>query len=184
MIDWHILIHPLPRLKYRNARQNIIWNIWDQTILSIHVSKVRKEDSLIVVYRAIVRLYNPQEGQGQRQAVGDGVKKPIDLASNEYLEWSQDQACCSCSVAKSCPALCDPMECSTPGFPVPHHSRWRRTHIHIPSSPCPLDRMLHSALSCCILLFLTLFQLNFALLKNYLFITIFRSKILLRYSDI
>ena len=55
-------------------------------ILSIHVSKVRKEDSLIVAYRAIVRLYNPQEGQGQRQAVGVGVKKPIDLASNEYLE--------------------------------------------------------------------------------------------------
>ena len=26
-----------------------------------------------------------------------------------------------CSVAKSCPILCDPMDCSTPGFPVPHH---------------------------------------------------------------
>jgi len=24
------------------------------------------------------------------------------------------------SVAKSCPTLCDPMDCSTPGFPVPH----------------------------------------------------------------
>ena len=26
--------------------------------------------------------------------------------------------CCSCSVAQSCPALCNPMDCSTPGFPV------------------------------------------------------------------
>ena len=25
-----------------------------------------------------------------------------------------------CSVAKLCPALCDPMDCSTPGFPVLH----------------------------------------------------------------
>ena len=25
-------------------------------------------------------------------------------------------------VAKSCPTLCDPMDCSTPGFPVHHHS--------------------------------------------------------------
>ena len=25
---------------------------------------------------------------------------------------------CCCSVAKSCPTLCDPMDCSTPGFPV------------------------------------------------------------------
>ena len=27
---------------------------------------------------------------------------------------------CSCSVAKSCLTLCDPMNCSTPGLPVPH----------------------------------------------------------------
>ena len=26
--------------------------------------------------------------------------------------------CCCCSVAKFCPTLCDPMDCSTPGFPV------------------------------------------------------------------
>ena len=29
--------------------------------------------------------------------------------------------CCCCSVAQSCPPLCDPMRCSTPGFPVLHH---------------------------------------------------------------
>ena len=27
------------------------------------------------------------------------------------------------SVAQSCPTLCDPMNCSTPGLPVHHHSR-------------------------------------------------------------
>ena len=26
-----------------------------------------------------------------------------------------------CSVAQLCPTLCDPMDCSTPGFPVLHH---------------------------------------------------------------
>ena len=26
-----------------------------------------------------------------------------------------------CSVTQSCPALCDPMDCSTPGFPVLHY---------------------------------------------------------------
>ena len=25
-----------------------------------------------------------------------------------------------CSVAQSCPTLCDPMDCCTPGFPVLH----------------------------------------------------------------
>ena len=33
---------------------------------------------------------------------------------SERLEYS----CWCCSVIQSCPTLCDPMECSTPGFPV------------------------------------------------------------------
>ena len=28
---------------------------------------------------------------------------------------------CCCSVVQSCPTLCNPMDCSTPGFPVLHH---------------------------------------------------------------
>ena len=36
-----------------------------------------------------------------------------------------------CSVAKSCPTLFDPMECSTPGFLVLHHPKeFAQTHIH------------------------------------------------------
>ena len=30
------------------------------------------------------------------------------------------KGCCCCSVAKSCLSLCDPMDCSMPGLPVPH----------------------------------------------------------------
>ena len=35
------------------------------------------------------------------------------------------------SVAQSCPTLCDPMDCSTPGFPV-HHQLLEpiQTHVH------------------------------------------------------
>ena len=34
------------------------------------------------------------------------------------------------SVAQSCPTLCDPMNCSTPGLPVHHHlPEFTRTHI-------------------------------------------------------
>ena len=28
---------------------------------------------------------------------------------------------CCCLVTQSCPSLCEPMDCSTPGFPVFHH---------------------------------------------------------------
>ena len=31
------------------------------------------------------------------------------------------QDCCCCSVTKSCPTLHNPMDYSTPSFPVPHH---------------------------------------------------------------
>ena len=35
------------------------------------------------------------------------------------------------SVAHSCPALCDPMDCSTPGLPVHHQlPEFTQTHVH------------------------------------------------------
>ena len=35
------------------------------------------------------------------------------------------------SVAQSCPPLCYPMNCSTPGLPVHHHlPKFTQTHIH------------------------------------------------------
>ena len=54
-----------------------------------------------------------------------------------------------CSVAKSCPTLCDLMDWSTPGFPVFYHlSEFAQTHVrwvgdaiqpsHLLSSPSPL----------------------------------------------
>ena len=46
------------------------------------------------------------------------------------------------SVAQSCPTLCDPMDCSTPGFPVHHQfPELAQTHVHrvgdaiLPSHP-------------------------------------------------
>ena len=38
---------------------------------------------------------------------------------------------CCCLVAQSCPTLCYPMDCSTPGFPVLHHlPEFAQTHVH------------------------------------------------------
>ena len=36
-----------------------------------------------------------------------------------------------CSVAQSCPTLCDPMKCSMPGLPVHHQLlEFTQTHVH------------------------------------------------------
>ena len=43
--------------------------------------------------------------------------------SNQSVQFS--------SVAQSCPTLCDPMNCSTPGLPVHHHlPEFTQTHVH------------------------------------------------------
>ena len=40
-------------------------------------------------------------------------------------------AVCCCSVTQSCPTLCDPMDCSMPGFPVLHCLlELAQTHVH------------------------------------------------------
>ena len=43
--------------------------------------------------------------------------------SHPYVQFS--------SVAQSCPTLCDPMDCSTPGLPVHHQlPEFTQTHVH------------------------------------------------------
>ena len=38
---------------------------------------------------------------------------------------------CFCSVTKVCPTLCNPMDCSMPGFPILHYLlEFAQTHVH------------------------------------------------------
>ena len=63
------------------------------------------------------------------------------LCLETKVSWGQEtvqqqflKVCCCCSVAKSCLTLCDPMDCSTPGFPVPHYLlKFAQTHVHLVS---------------------------------------------------
>ena len=49
-------------------------------------------------------------------------------AKNWKIKYS---ICFCCSVAKSCLTLCNPMDCSTPGFPVLHYLlEFAQTHVH------------------------------------------------------
>ena len=60
-------------------------------------------------------------------------------------------ASCYCSVGQSCPTLCDPVGCSTPGFGVPHclpefaqtHVYWVGDAIQPLSSPSPVLSLSH-----------------------------------------
>ena len=56
---------------------------------------------------------------GLGQVFQRGQEQPQKAQGNVILNC--DISRCCCSVAQSSPTLCDPMDCSTPGLPVPNH---------------------------------------------------------------
>ena len=69
------------------------------------------------------------------------VGQAPDWHPHTALNHLQMQDCC-CSVTKSCPTLCDSINCSMPGFPVLHHL-WEFAQIHV---HCDGDTMVISLL--------------------------------------
>ena len=80
----------------------------------------------------------------------------IRVFSNESalcIRWPKDwsfsfniSSCC-CSVTQSCPTLCDPVDCSAPGLPVPHHLlQFAQVHVHcIGDATWPSDPLMSSS---------------------------------------
>ena len=77
-------------------------------------------DCVILSSSILVSLFLPQS-----TLIGC-VPSPL---SRDLL--GENQRSCCCSVTQSCPALCDPMDCSTPGFPVQRRLlEFAQTHAH------------------------------------------------------
>ena len=56
------------------------------------------------------------------------IMSSLDFYKLNHLQHS---GLCWCSVTKSCPTLHDPMDCSMPGFLVPHHFlEFSQVHVH------------------------------------------------------
>ena len=56
---------------------------------------------------------------------------------------------CCCSITKSCLTLCDPMDCSMPGFPVLHYLLdFAQTHVHWVSDAIQPSSSIASFSSC------------------------------------
>ena len=61
----------------------------------------------------------------------DGEDKYYHSDITERIARLKEKTVNCWSVAKSCPTLCDPMDCNTPGFPVLHHLlEFAQTHVH------------------------------------------------------
>ena len=81
---------------------------------------------------------------------------PLDMCFNLNISFITDesdrQECglgsfCCCSVAQSCVTLCNPMDCSTSGLPVPHYlPEFAQVHIHwIPDAIQPYHLLMPSS---------------------------------------
>ena len=73
-------------------------------------------------------------GRPGDQCCGSWGLKELD--TTEQLNWTELSAHVAsflhcCSVIQSCLTFCDPLDCSTPGFPVLHHIlEFVQTHVH------------------------------------------------------
>ena len=58
-------------------------------------------------------------------------KNVFDFTHIKYKTCLCQDSDCYCSVTKSCLTLWEPMDCSTPGFPVPHYfPEFAQTQVH------------------------------------------------------
>ena len=82
-------------------------------------------------------MYYPVHPQNQL----DTVFLPFTICKVELTLASEIKSICfACiifsSVTQSCPTLCKPMDCSTPGFPIYHQlPELIQTHVHRVSDP-------------------------------------------------
>ena len=61
----------------------------------------------------------------------DKVGLKLNIQKTKIMAYSPISSVQFSSVAQSCPTLCDPMNCSTPGLPVHHQlPEFTQTHIH------------------------------------------------------
>ena len=70
------------------------------------------------------------------EALGANYSQKVTLGENSYLVLHRNitvskALCLFCSVAQLCLTLCDPMDCTSPGFPVLYRlPEFAETHVH------------------------------------------------------
>ena len=75
-----------------------------------------------IVSRCVLQVVNNEP---------ENISGCLNIFSHSWSRSHDNTYCQFSSVAQSCPTLCDPMGCSTPGFPVlHHHSELAQTQVH------------------------------------------------------
>ena len=120
------LIQPLWRTVWRFLKKLEMELPYDPAIplLGIHAEETRIErDTCTPVFIAALFTIARTRKKPRYPLADEWIRKLRYIYTMEYSVLS--------SVVQSCPTLCDPMDCSMPGFPVHYQlSELAQTHVH------------------------------------------------------
>ena len=106
---------------------------WHTQLLCCSLGSPEVTSFLAVRSYLTPNLHRRFKGSGEEEGPREGMcaSQVSRVQASLFLKvWIE-----SCSITKSCPAVCDPMDCSTPGFPVLHDLldislSLAHTHVH------------------------------------------------------
>ena len=129
-----------PKEKHKVMQGHEAWN-WGSSNL------VMQRSLELLAFSEVMRAEGPTDGRWDSGLWSShGLTYETGHTWCHYWLWSfhiLNQLCCS--VAQSFPTLCDPMDGSTPGFPVLHHLlELVQTHVHWVSDAVQPSRPLSS----------------------------------------
>ena len=109
-------IHACALLKIEQGRRRLVWEWFNRKIVLWNNTSLRTEGWL--GWSLCIR----RTWSGKLEREGSLI---IKTSLMECFILS------CCSVTQSCPTLCNPVDCSTPGFPALHHlPEPAQTHVH------------------------------------------------------
>ena len=110
---WHAAVHGVTKIRTRQSD-------WTELLHTCH--------SFFLSDRKSTACYS----FGRIWILRKFSSKPAStLFSLWHMFLLRSKNCCCCSVANLCPTLCNPMDCSMTGFPVPHHlQEFAQVHVH------------------------------------------------------
>ena len=106
---------------------------WCWLLLRAHLGCVRSTWALIHVTRASHSITARFRGKKQKLPA---LLRPEFISPRTSFLWAKQSSPSNpfsqfSSVTQSCPTLCDPMDCSTPGHPIHHQLlEFTQTHVH------------------------------------------------------
>ena len=106
------------------------------TCLSLIVSTALKPAPCLLTQMQVPSFLAPEPWKKARVP----WKRVADFRKCHWRLHMCGDCCCFCSVAKSCPTLCNPMDCSTPGFSDLHY-------LPVFSNSCPLKQWCNPTIS-------------------------------------